>query len=176
MVMDKGLKNDSIDGKSKNWEITGNSWRQAQEIKKAIPAMETAAGKSDSGELYARLGNIYLDGDQFNKAATAINKGLKRGGVKRPDTARLVLGMAYYNVGKYQQAEEAFEAAGRDERSKQYADQWINYMNKELERQKSMQEEETALEASTKKLKDEEPAQEEGTAEEGVQEETVQEG
>lgn len=175
-VMDKGLKNDSIDGKSKNWEITGNSWRQAQEIKKAIPAMETAAGKSDSGELYARLGNIYLDGDQFNKAATAINKGLKRGGVKRPDTARLVLGMAYYNVGKYQQAEEAFEAAGRDERSKQYADQWINYMNKELERQKSMQEEETALEASTKKLKDEEPAQEEGTAEEGVQEETVQEG
>ena len=156
-VMDKGLNNDSIDGKSKNWEITGNAWRQAQEIKKAIPAMETAAAKSDTGELYARLGNIYLDGDQFNKAITAINKGLARGGVKRPDTARLVLGMAYYNSGKYEQAQEAFDAAGRDERSKKYADQWVSYMNSELARQKSMQDEDTLQE---------ETAQEE-TAQEG---------
>jgi hypothetical protein len=166
-VMDKGLNNDSIEGKSKNWEITGNAWRQAQEIKKAIPAMETAAAKSDTGELYARLGNIYLDGDQFNKAISAINKGLARGGVKRPDTARLVLGMAYYNSGKYDQAQEAFDAAGRDERSKKYADQWISYMNSELARQKSMQDEESAQEES--------PA-EESPAEEAEQENAVQEG
>ena len=94
----------------------------------------------NSCELYARLGNIYLDGDQFAKAITAINKGLARGGVKRPDTARLVLGMAYFNSGKYDEALEAFKAAGRDERSEQYANQWISYMNSELERQKSLQE------------------------------------
>ena len=139
-VMDKGLQDGSIDGKSKNWEITGNAWRQAQEIKKAIPAMEQAASKSDKGELYARLGNVYLDGDQFKKAITAINKGLSRGGVKRPDNARLVLGMAYFNTQQYDKAREAFEAAGRDERSAKYADQWISYMDSELERQRSLQE------------------------------------
>jgi tetratricopeptide (TPR) repeat protein len=80
-VMDKGLGNESIEGKSKNWELTGNAWRQAQELDKAIPAMEEAASKSSKGELYARLGNIYLDNDDFNKAITAINKGLSRGGV-----------------------------------------------------------------------------------------------
>ncbi len=37
--------------------------------------MEEAAERSDSGELYARLGNIYLDGDQNQKAISAINKG-----------------------------------------------------------------------------------------------------
>ena len=125
-VMDKGLKDESIEGKSKNWEIAGNAWRQAQEIDKAIPAMEEAAAKSDKGELYARLGNVYLDGDQFKKAITAINKGLSRGGVKRPDTARLVLGMAYFNDKQYDKAREAFQAAGRDERSAKYADQWIS--------------------------------------------------
>ncbi|MEH6633884.1 MAG: tetratricopeptide repeat protein [Halioglobus sp.] len=138
-VMDKGLKNKSIEGKSKNWEIAGNGWRQAQEIDKAIPAMETAAELSDKGELYSRLGNVYLDGDQFKKAISAINKGLSRGGVKRPDTARLVLGMAYFNDKQYSKAREAFKAAGRDERSAKYASQWINYMDSELARQKSLQ-------------------------------------
>lgn len=139
-VMDKGLKDKSIEGKSKNWEIAGSAWRQAQEVDKAIPAMEQAAAKSDSGELYARLGNIYLDGDQYKKAITSINKGLQRGGVKRPDTARLVLGMAYFNDKQYSKAKEAFRAAGRDKRSSKYANQWIKYMDSELARQKSLAE------------------------------------
>jgi uncharacterized protein HemY len=138
-VMDKGLKNKSIEGQSKNWEIAGSAWRQAQEIKKAIPAMEEAAAKSDQGELYTRLGNVYLDGDQFKKAITALNKGLSRGGVKRPDTARLVLGMAYFNDKQYGKARDAFKAAGRDERSAKYASQWIAYMDSEMQRQKSLQ-------------------------------------
>jgi tetratricopeptide (TPR) repeat protein len=139
-VMEKGLKDESIAGKSRDWEIAGNAWRQAQEIDKAIPAMDTAASKSDKGELYARLGNVYLDGDQFKKAISSINKGLSKGGVKRPDTARLVLGMAYFNDKQYAKAREAFKAAGRDERSAKYASQWIKYMETELERQKSLQE------------------------------------
>jgi tetratricopeptide (TPR) repeat protein len=139
-VMDKGLGNNTIEGKSKNWELTGNAWRQAQELEKAIPAMEEAAAKSDKGELYARLGNVYLDSDEYKKAITAINKGLSRGGVKRPDTARLVLGMAYFNIGEYEKAREAFIAAGKDERSEAYATQWIGYMDSELARQKSLEE------------------------------------
>ncbi len=139
-VMDKGLKDGSIEGKSKNWEIAGSAWRQAQEVDKSIPAMEQAAAKSDTGELYARLGNIYLDGDQYKKAITAINKGLARGGVKRPDNARLILGMAYFNTQQYDKAREAFKAAGRDERSAKYASQWIQYMDSELARQRSLAE------------------------------------
>jgi len=118
----------------------GRAWRQAQEVDKSIPAMEQAAAKSDTGELYARLGNIYLDGDQYKKAITAINKGLSRGGVKRPDNARLILGMAYFNTQQYEKAREAFKAAGRDERSEKYATQWIKYMDSELERQRSLAE------------------------------------
>jgi tetratricopeptide (TPR) repeat protein len=140
VVVDKGIKDKSIEQKSKNYELLGNAWRQSQEIKKAIPAMELAAAKSDSGELYARLGNVYLDGDQFKKAITSINKGLSRGGVKRPDTARLVLGMAYFNDKQYNNARKAFNAAKKDERSEKYAAQWITYLNSELDRQKKLKE------------------------------------
>ncbi|MFT5710724.1 MAG: putative Zn-dependent protease [Halioglobus sp.] len=138
VVMDRGIKDESIEPKSKNYELLGNAWRQAQEIGKAIPAMELAAAKSDSGELYARLGNVYLDGDQFKKAITAINKGLSRGGVKRPDTARLVLGMAYFNDNQFNNARKAFGAAKKDERSEKYATQWLKYLNAELERQEKL--------------------------------------
>ena len=138
-VMEKGLKDGSIQATSKNYEIAASAWRQAQELDKAIPAMEEAAAKSDDGELYARLGNIYLDSDRNKEAITAINKGLSRGGVKRPDTARLVLGMAYFNTKQYDKAREAFQAAGRDERSAKYAEQWINYLDSELDRQAKLQ-------------------------------------
>jgi tetratricopeptide (TPR) repeat protein len=138
-VMEKGLKDGSIQATSKNYEIAASAWRQAQELDKAIPAMEEAAAKSEDGELYARLGNIYLDSDRNKEAITAINKGLSRGGVKRPDTARLVLGMAYFNTKQYDKAREAFQAAGRDERSAKYAEQWINYLDSELERQAKLQ-------------------------------------
>ena len=134
-VMEKGLKNESIDPTSKNYEIAASAWRQSQELEKAVIDMEVAAAKSDDGELYARLGNIYLDSDMNAKAIVAINKGLSRGGVKRPDSARLVLGMAYFNEKKYDKAREAFKSAGRDERSKKYASQWIKYLESELDRQ-----------------------------------------
>lgn len=138
-VIDKGIKDKSIEGTSRNYEILGNALRQAQEVDKAIPAMEQAAAKSEDGELYARLGNIYLDGDRNDEAITAINRGLQRGGVRRPDSARLVLGMAYFNTKQYDKAREAFQAAGRDERSAQYARQWIQYMDSEIARQKQLE-------------------------------------
>jgi tetratricopeptide (TPR) repeat protein len=140
-VLREGFEEEIVEDNSKNWELLAGALRQAQEVKDAIPAMEKAASKSDDGDLYARLGNIYLDAEENEKAIEAIEKGLQRGGVKRPDNARLVLGMAYFNTEQYQKAREAFRAAGRDERSKKYATQWIAYLDSELDRQRKLAEE-----------------------------------
>ena len=137
-VMDAGLKAGVIEEKSKNYELTGSAWRQAQEVAKAIPMMEKAAAKSEDGELYTRLGNLYLDGDQFQKSIDALEKGLKRGGVKRPDQARLALGMAYFNNDDYSNARKTFRLAAKDKRAKKYADQWLTYIKSEEDRQKAL--------------------------------------
>ena len=100
--------------------------------------MEKAAELSEKGELYTRLGNVYLDSDQHQKAIGAVNKGLAKGGVKRPDSARLVLGMAHFNLGDYKSAKKAFRDAAKDERSEKYARQWIRYIASEEERQREM--------------------------------------
>lgn len=139
-VMDKGIRDKVIEPTSKNLEVLGNAWRQSQEIKKAIPVMAEAARKSDKGELWTRLCNVYLDGDRYQEAVDSCENGLKKGGVKRPDTANLVLGMAHFNLKQYKSARKAFENAAKDKRSAKYAKQWMNFMAKELERQKSLQE------------------------------------
>ncbi|MAC36913.1 MAG: hypothetical protein CME47_05450 [Halieaceae bacterium] len=138
-VMQRGFEDELVDDKSKNYELAGSAWAQAREVEKSIPMMEKAAAKSDEGELYVRLGNVYLDGDQFSKAADSVQKGLKKGGVKRPDQARLVLGMSYFNLGEYDKARRAFRAAGKDERSKSYSQQWIKYIASEENRQRELE-------------------------------------
>ena len=137
-VMEQGFKDELVEEKSKNYELTGSAWRQAQEVAKAIPNMEKAAELSDKGELYTRLGNVYLDSDEHKKAIGAVKKGLAKGGVKRPDSARLVLGMAHFNLGDYNSAKKAFRDAAKDERSEKYARQWIRYIASEEERQREM--------------------------------------
>jgi tetratricopeptide (TPR) repeat protein len=139
-VLERGLKNESVEASSKTLEILGTSWRQAQEVKKSIPVMEEAAAKSDKGELYVRLGNVYLDNDEFEKAVEAIEKGLKRPGVKREDTANLALGMAAFNAKKYSKARKAFNLAAKDKRSVKHAQSWLKYMANELERQQKLKE------------------------------------
>ncbi|MGK0498486.1 MAG: hypothetical protein ACJAYG_000115 [Oceanicoccus sp.] len=138
-VLDTGIKKKVIEPTSKHLELLGNSWRQAQEVKKAIPEMAKAASKSDKGELWARLCSIYLDNDEFKKAIDSCGKGLKKGGVKRPDTTNLVMGMAHFNLKQYKSARKSFDKAAKDKRSKKYAEQWIKFMNKELERQRSLE-------------------------------------
>lgn len=138
-VMHIGLKKGTIPPTSKNLELLGNAWRQAQEIKRAIPVMEKAAGKSDKGELWSRLGSVYLDNDQFDKAEKAMENAFKKGDIKRPDNAYLVLGMARFNLKKYDSARKAFTSALDSEKTKKYAEQWMKFMDRELARQKALQ-------------------------------------
>ncbi len=133
-TLEKGFKDEIVEDESKNYELAGVAWRQAQEVTKSLPMLEKAAAKSEKGELYARLGSVYLDVDKNREAVTAISKGLKRGGVKRADQARLALGMAYFNLGEFNSARKAFREAAKDKRAKAFAQQWLKYINSEEKR------------------------------------------
>ena len=133
-AMEKGLADDIVEKESKNYELAGVAWRQAQEVIKSLPMLEAAASKSEKGELYARLGNVYLDVDKNKEAVEALKRGLDRGGVKRPDQARLALGMAYFNLGDFNAARRAFREARKDKRARSYADQWLKYITSEENR------------------------------------------
>jgi tetratricopeptide (TPR) repeat protein len=135
-IIDKGIKEKKIEANAKNLEVLATAWRLAQDIDKSIPEMERAAKMSSDGDLYARLAGIYLDNDENQKALETARAALQRGGIKRPDQLQIVIGMASTSLKKYDEAIKAFQEAGKDKRSKPFADQWTEFVKGEAERER----------------------------------------
>jgi tetratricopeptide (TPR) repeat protein len=139
-VLAEGFKREIIEGTSKNYQLMGNALSAAQESKAALPYMEKAAKAAKDGEPWARLANIYFDNDMFKEAVDAGKTALNKKGVRRPDNARIVVGMSLFNLNKLSDARKQFVEAKKDKRSEKVAGQWIQYIDKEAERRDSLAE------------------------------------
>lgn len=117
----------------KNLKLLADAWRIAQETDKAIPVLEKAAKISEDGETFILLGNLYLVEDKLDDAVRAINEGIKKGKLKKPSQARLVLGQAYFELENFEEAKKQFRIAARDEdtKVKKTANNWIKYSENE---------------------------------------------
>lgn len=139
VILDEGMKNKIVEKTDRNYKLLGNAWTLAKEDKKAIPAFESAAKLSDTGDLYASLAQSYLNVEDWDKAINSVNKAFDKGKLKRPDTANVVLGMALFNLKKYDASLKAFEAAKKDKRSEKIARQWLRYVRGERDRAKALE-------------------------------------
>ena len=134
VVLDKEMGDEIVESNERNLRLLSQAWYQAREDQKAIPPLERAAKLSDDGSLYVRLAQAHINLENWKEAADAVRKGIKLGGLKRSDTANIMLGMALFNQKRLEQARRAFEAASRDNRSKRAATQWIAYVDSEIRR------------------------------------------
>jgi tetratricopeptide (TPR) repeat protein len=123
-----------VKASEQNYRLLSQSWYQAREDQKSIAPLYKAAKLSESGELYIRIAQAYQNLDQWKKAATAVRTGIKKGGLKRSDTAQLMLGMVLFNQHKLELSQQYFELARKDKRSEKVATQWLAYVRNELHR------------------------------------------
>jgi tetratricopeptide (TPR) repeat protein len=138
VVLDKEMKANIVESNERNLRLLSQAWYQAREDEKAIPPLERAAQLTGDGELYIRLAQAHLNLENWNEASAAVEKAQKAGGLKRNDTANIMLGMALFNQKRLEQARRAFERAASDSRSKRAASQWIAYVDSELKRRELM--------------------------------------
>ena len=141
-IMEQGMNKKIINQNVKNLRLLSQAWYQAREDKKSITPLKRAADISGDGELYVRLGQSYMNLDQWENAAEALKTALAKGGLKRTDTANIMLGVSLFNQKRYENARDAFRTASRskDKRSQNEAVNWIAFIDSELERAKLMQE------------------------------------
>ena len=137
-VLDKEMKANIVESNERNLRLLSQAWYQAREDEKAIPPLERAAKLTGDGELYIRLAQAHLNLENWSEASSAVEKAQKAGGLKRNDTANIMLGMALFNQKRLEQARRAFERAASDSRSKRAASQWIAYVDSELKRRELM--------------------------------------
>ena len=65
---------------------------------------------------------------------------MKKGGLKRPDQANIMLGMALFELQNFDGAKSAFKVASEDKRSRKAAEQWLDYVNNEQSRKQQLEE------------------------------------
>lgn len=149
-IIESAMSSGMIKKSPKNVETLANAWAQANEHKKAIPALEDAARLSDKGLLYARLAGVHFDAGDFKKAAAAAKKADQKGGLKRRDSNQMLMGMALFNIKEYESALQAFRRAKQSKKSFGDAREWEQYTLDEIERLRLLEESKFKLAEKTK--------------------------
>ena len=137
-LLESEMAENIVEANERNLRLLSQAWYQAREDEKAIPPLKRAAELSNDGELYVRLAQAYINLEQWDEAAAAVQQALKLGGLKRNDTANIMLGMALFNQKRLEQARRAFQVAANDNRSERAATQWIAYVDSEMKRRELM--------------------------------------
>jgi tetratricopeptide (TPR) repeat protein len=138
-ILQAGLDSGLIESTQANWRLLAQAWQLAQEDENALPAYTRASSLSDDGELDMRLAQSYANLARWEECAESSREALSRGGISRPDQVNMLLGNCLVEMRSYAQALEAFRAAGRDERSRTAANQWVSFVQGEQRRERELE-------------------------------------
>ncbi len=139
MLIDKGMKEGKIEEEERNLQLLAQSWQQAQEMEEAIEPLIKATKIAEDGNLHVRLAQSYINLDRYEEAIAILQEGINKGGIDRADQAYLMLGMAQFELQKFEAAKNAFANASKDERSKNAADDWLKYVQSEQSRKEQIE-------------------------------------
>lgn len=139
VLLERGLEDGSIESTEANWRLLSQAWQLAQEDEKAIPALTRAASLASDGELDVRLAQSYANLAMWEECIDAARNGIERGGLDRVDQANMLLGNCLAEIKRYDEARTAFQSAARDERSRAGAEQWLQYIQNEQDREQQIQ-------------------------------------
>jgi len=111
-MLEKGLRNGSIDNEPKNWELLSFSYQQLRREYKAIEALGQAAKIfPDQGQFEYLAAQLYYSLEKpeeaFNHAAAAVRKG----NLTKPHTVYLFLAYIGFELKKFDEALEAVNKA-----------------------------------------------------------------
>ena len=138
VILEDGMREGKIEATSYNLRTLAQAWADAKEMDKAIPALERAARVADDGDIYAELGNILVDQEEWEAAEAAASKALDKGNLDRPDLAHIARGMALFNMQRYEESKAAFRRARKFSDSERVAAQWVRYVGNEQARQEAL--------------------------------------
>ncbi|MFT6992122.1 MAG: tetratricopeptide (TPR) repeat protein, partial [Paraglaciecola sp.] len=130
-IMQKAIDVGKLPENERNLTFLAQSWNLAKETEKAIPVMLAAAKLSDTGELYAQLGQMYLNMDKWKQAIATSQQAIEKGGLRNEGMSHLVIGLAQFNVGEYNEALTQLAKAQEYDSSRGMAQQWSKFVEGE---------------------------------------------
>jgi tetratricopeptide (TPR) repeat protein len=111
------------------YEKLANCWMAAGEFDKSVPPLTRGAELADTGDLFVRLGEVHVQREDWTSARSALEEGLRKGGLKDPGYAQLYMGIVLLKLGKAREAREWFNRARSIERHRRQAEGYIQYID-----------------------------------------------
>ena len=115
-LVEQSIEQKKVKSTKKNYEILGDSWREASEVANSLSAYEKAyqmASRSSKAKkdwkLPVKIGRIYFNQESWNKALKYFREALTIEGVRYPEKLHKNIGHALYNLKKCQEAKLSFE-------------------------------------------------------------------
>jgi tetratricopeptide (TPR) repeat protein len=93
--------------------------------KSTLDKQDASARAKPTGDSDVKLGAAYLSYGQTDKAIEALQRGIGKSGVKNPDEAGLLLGIAYLRANNKPEAAKAFQTVSKDPVLTRIAKLWL---------------------------------------------------
>ncbi len=126
-VLEKGFANKIFVEQrdvARNQRLLESAKKQAAAGQAALQKAEADAAASATGDKDVSVGVAYLGYQQYDKAAAALERGLKKPGVANTADAQLLLGIAQLGAGRKDEARKAFRAVKGNPTLERLANLW----------------------------------------------------
>jgi len=127
-ILEKGTAKDAYkDARQKALatRLLGEAKTAVELDKSTLPKQDAAARAKPTGDSDVKLGGAYLSYGENDKAVEAFQRGIAKGGVKNPDEAGLLLGIALLRANKKAEAAAAFSTVNKDPSMTRIAKFWL---------------------------------------------------
>jgi|GEM_PF-346068 len=129
-VLERGLKDGTIESTFKHWDDLGKTWYSAAEMNRSLAAYQEASKLATDGKVDFHMAYIYFDREDWASAKDSLSKAIEKGGLKERQLGKswLLLGMAESESGNQRKAIVALTEAKKFKDSRSNAIQWINHL------------------------------------------------
>ena len=110
-------------------ELLAHAWSSARERKQAISALERTIRDAAKPELRLRLAQWYIEAGNWRGVTEVLTPFNGKENDRTTSQARLLLGIAHFELGNTDTAREAFRLARQFPKTSQPAQQWLDFID-----------------------------------------------
>lgn len=129
-LLEKEMAIGDIEANKEMLTLLVDSWILAQEDEKAKSVFKEIIKKFNDETARLRLGQFYLESDEWEKAIEVLNVKLKTKDKKLISKINLLLGIAQYHSDNVNEATKAFTVSLSDASTVEQAKWWLDYISK----------------------------------------------
>ena len=128
-LLEQQIEAGKIRNTAQQREMLAHAWSNAREREQAINALESAMKDAAIPELRLQLAQWYVEAENWRAVTEVLAPLRSKENNQANAQARVLLGIAHFELGKTDTAREAFRRAQQFPKTSQAAQQWLDFID-----------------------------------------------